>query len=95
MKSSSHTITAIAVQDLRSLTENHKRKILNNETKIPKEEITEENLKTLIDEYLVEKVNNTEYIVEDIKENRHDNEYINTKLNLPILSAFLQGFHPV
>ncbi|AKB36903.1 Hypothetical protein MSSAC_2313 [Methanosarcina siciliae C2J] len=35
--------------------------VINNETKIPKEEITEEKLKTLIDEYLVEEENITEY----------------------------------
>lgn len=70
--------------------------VMNNETKIPKEEITEENLKMLIDEYLMEEENNTEYIVEDIKENEPDNEYINTKLNLPFAYSlgFFAGFSP-
>ncbi|AKB74130.1 Hypothetical protein MSLAZ_0869 [Methanosarcina lacustris Z-7289] len=70
--------------------------MINNETKISKEEITEEKLKTLIDEYLVEEENNTEYIIEDIQENEQDNKYINTDLNFPFAYSLglFAGFSP-
>ncbi|AGF97812.1 Hypothetical protein MmTuc01_2504 [Methanosarcina mazei Tuc01] len=57
--------------------------VINNETKIPKEEITEEKLKTLIDEYLVEEENITEYTTEEVTRKEQEIEYINTDLNLP------------
>ncbi|KKG30540.1 hypothetical protein DU52_04440, partial [Methanosarcina mazei] len=52
--------------------------VINNETKIPKEEITEEKLKTLIDEYLVEEENITEYTTEEVTRKEQEIEYINT-----------------
>jgi cytochrome c biogenesis protein CcdA len=66
--------------------------VVNNKTKIPKEEITEEKLKTLIDEYLVEEENknNTEYTTEEVTKNEQSNEYITTNLNLPF--AYSLGF---
>ncbi|MDR7666923.1 hypothetical protein RG963_14270 [Methanosarcina sp. Z-7115] len=57
--------------------------MINNETKIPIEEITEEKLKTSINEYLSEEEKNTENSTEKIQEKEQDNEFINTNLNLP------------
>ncbi|MCC4771342.1 cytochrome c biogenesis protein [Methanosarcina sp. DH2] len=70
--------------------------VINNETKIPKEEITEENLKTLIDEYLVEEENITEYTTEEATRKEQENEYINTNLNLPFAYSLglFAGFSP-
>lgn len=70
--------------------------VINNETKIPKEEITEEKLKTLIDEYLVEEENIAEYTTEEATKKEPDNEYINTNLNLPFAYSLglFAGFSP-
>jgi cytochrome c biogenesis protein CcdA len=70
--------------------------VINNETKIPKEEITEEKLKTLIDEYLVEEENITEYTTEEATIKEQEIEYINTNLNLPFAYSlgFFAGFSP-
>lgn len=65
--------------------------VINNETKIPKEEITEEKLKTLIDEYLAAEENITEYTTEEATRKEQDNEYINTNLNLPF-AYFTRSF---
>jgi len=45
--------------------------VINNETKILKEETTEEKLKTLVGEYIVEEENenNTEYTSENVMKN--------------------------
>ncbi|MCO5382979.1 MAG: hypothetical protein NHB15_13560 [Methanosarcina barkeri] len=70
--------------------------MINNETKIPIEEITEEKLKASINEYLSEEEKNTENSTEKIQEKEQDNEFINTNLNLPFaysLSLF-SGFSP-
>ncbi|KKH62235.1 hypothetical protein DU74_04590, partial [Methanosarcina mazei] len=70
--------------------------VINNETKIPKEEITEEKLKTLIDEYLVEEENITEYTTEEVTRKEQEIEYINTNLNLPFAYSLglFAGFSP-
>jgi cytochrome c-type biogenesis protein len=70
--------------------------VMNNETKVPKEEITEEKLKTLIDEHLAEEENITEYTTEEATRKEQENEYINTDLNLPFAHSLglLQVFHP-
>lgn len=70
--------------------------VINNETKIPKEEITEEKLKTLIDEYLAAEENITEYTTEEATRKEQDNEYINTNLNLPFAYSLglFAGFSP-
>jgi cytochrome c biogenesis protein CcdA/glutaredoxin len=70
--------------------------VINNETKIPKEEITEEKLKTLIDEYLVEEENITEYTTEEVTRKEQEIEYINTDLNLPFAYSLglFAGFSP-
>ena len=56
--------------------------MINNETKLTKEEITEEKLKTLIDNisWKGKIILNTP---EETMEKEQDNEYINTYLNLP------------
>ena len=60
------------------------------------EEITEEKLKTLIDEHLAEEENITEYTTEEATRKEQENEYINTDLNLPFAHSLglLQVFHP-
>ncbi|AKB18218.1 cytochrome c biogenesis CcdA family protein [Methanosarcina sp. WWM596] len=70
--------------------------VINNETKIPKEEITEEKLKTLIDEYLVEEENITEYTTEEAMRKEQEIEYININLNLPFAYSLglFAGFSP-
>lgn len=75
--------------------------VINNETKIPYEEITEENLRTSIDEYLVKSRQETsrqetENTSESISENKQNNEYINTNLNLPVAYSLglFAGFSP-
>ncbi|AKB41130.1 cytochrome c biogenesis CcdA family protein [Methanosarcina mazei] len=70
--------------------------VVNNETKLPKEEITEEKLKTLIDEYLVEEENITEYTTEEVTRKEQEIEYINTNLNLPFAYSLglFAGFSP-
>ncbi|AKB72101.1 Hypothetical protein MSMAC_2211 [Methanosarcina mazei C16] len=70
--------------------------VVNNETKLPKEEITEEKLKTLIDEYLVEEENITEYTTEEVTRKEQEIEYINTDLNLPFAYSLglFAGFSP-
>jgi hypothetical protein len=70
--------------------------VINNETKVPKEEITEEKLKTLIDEYLAEEENITEYTTEEATRKEQENEYISTNLNLSFAYSLglLQVFHP-
>ncbi|WP_292373041.1 hypothetical protein [Methanosarcina sp. UBA411] len=70
--------------------------MINNETKVPKEEITEEKLKTLIDEYLAEEENITEYTTEEATRKEQENEYISTNLNLSFAYSLglLQVFHP-
>ncbi|MCO5382981.1 MAG: cytochrome C biosynthesis protein [Methanosarcina barkeri] len=70
--------------------------VINNETKISKEEITEEKLKTSINEYLLEEEKNTENSTEKIQEKEQDNEFINTNLNLPFAYSLglFSGFSP-
>lgn len=70
--------------------------VINNETKVPKEEITEEKLKTLIDEHLAEEENITEYTTEEATRKEQENEYINTDLNLPFAYSLglFAGFSP-
>ncbi|MDR7667293.1 cytochrome c biogenesis protein CcdA [Methanosarcina sp. Z-7115] len=70
--------------------------VINNETKIRKEEITEEKLKTLIDEHLVEEENITEYTTEGTTRKEQEIEYINTNLNLPFAYSLglFAGFSP-
>ena len=70
--------------------------VMNNETKISKEEITEEKLKTSIDKYLSEKEINTENSPENIPEKEKNNEYINTNFNLPFAYSLglFGGFSP-
>ncbi len=70
--------------------------VMNNETKVPKEEITEEKLKTLIDEHLAEDENITEYTTEEATRKEQENEYINTDLNLPFAYSLglFAGFSP-
>lgn len=70
--------------------------VINNETKIPKEEITEEKLRTSIDGYLAKSRKETEHTAENISENKQDNGYINTNLNLPVAYSLglFSGFSP-
>ncbi len=70
--------------------------VINNKTKIPKEEITKEKLKTSINEYLLEEEKNTKNSTENILEKEQYNEYINTDLNLPFAYSlgFFAGFSP-
>ncbi len=70
--------------------------VINNETKIPKEEITEEKLRTSIDGYLAKSRKETEHTAENISENKQDNGYINTNLNLPVAYSLglFAGFSP-
>jgi cytochrome c biogenesis protein CcdA len=70
--------------------------MINNETKIPKEEITEERLKTSINEYLLEEEKNTENSTKNVQENKQDSGYINTNLNLPFAYSLglFAGFSP-
>lgn len=70
--------------------------VINNETKIPIEEITEEKLKISINEYLSEEEKNTENSTEKIQEKEQDNEFINTNLNLPFAYSLglFSGFSP-
>jgi cytochrome c-type biogenesis protein len=70
--------------------------VINNETKIPKEKITEEKLRTSIDGYLAKGKNNVGNTSEDIRREEQNNGYINTNLNLPFAYSlgFLAGFSP-
>lgn len=70
--------------------------VINNEIKIPKEEITEEKLRTSIDGYLAKSRKETEHTAENISENKQDNGYINTNLNLPVAYSLglFAGFSP-
>lgn len=70
--------------------------VINNETKIPKEEITEERIKTSINEYLLEEEKNTKNSIKNIQENKQDSGYINTDLNLPFAYSLglFAGFSP-
>jgi Cytochrome c biogenesis protein len=70
--------------------------VINNKTKISKEEITEEKLKTSIDGYLLEEEKNTKNSAEKIPKKEQYNEYINTDFNLPFAYSlgFLAGFSP-
>ncbi|MCM1985978.1 cytochrome c biogenesis protein CcdA [Methanococcoides seepicolus] len=56
--------------------------VINNETKIPKEELTEEKLRLSIDRYF--------------KDNKPENQYINSDLNLPFAYSLglFAGFSP-
>ncbi len=69
--------------------------MINNETKLTKEEITEEKLKTLIDNisWKGKIILNTP---EETMEKEQDNEYINTDLNLPFAYSLglFAGFSP-
>jgi cytochrome c biogenesis protein CcdA len=69
--------------------------VINNETKIPKEEITEEKLKTSVNGYLLEEEKNTNS-TEKIPKKEQYNEYINTDFNLPFAYSlgFFAGFSP-
>ncbi len=70
--------------------------VINNETKIPKEEITEERLRASINEYLANGKKDANHTAEDIKRDEQNNGYINTNLNLPFaysLGLFV-GFSP-
>jgi cytochrome c biogenesis protein CcdA len=70
--------------------------VINNEIKIPEEEITEEKLKASIDKYLAKDGKQTENTAERISEDKQDNEYINTNLNLPFAYSLglFAGFSP-
>lgn len=70
--------------------------VINNETKIPKEEITEEKLKTSVNGYLLEEEKNAENSTEKIPKKEEYNEYINTDFNLPFAYSlgFFAGFSP-
>ncbi|WP_011308293.1 cytochrome c biogenesis CcdA family protein [Methanosarcina barkeri] len=70
--------------------------VINNETKIPKEEITEEKLNTSINKYFLEEGKNTENSTEKMPEKEQDNGYINTNLNLPFAYSLglFAGFSP-
>lgn len=70
--------------------------VINNEIRIPKEEITENKLRASIDEYLAKSRKDTEHTVESTIENRQGNEYINTNLNLPVAYSLglFAGFSP-
>jgi cytochrome c-type biogenesis protein len=62
--------------------------VINNETKIPKEEINEENLRASIDGYLAKNKKETEHTANSTNENKQENGYINTNLNLPVAYSF-------
>lgn len=66
--------------------------VINNETKIPKEKVTEENLKLSIDRYLEDSK------TEDNKteDNKPENQHINSDLNLPFAYSLglFAGFSP-
>jgi cytochrome c-type biogenesis protein len=70
--------------------------VINNETKIPKEEITEEKLNATINRYLAKGEKDTRHIAEDIREGKQDSGYTNTNLNLPFAYSlgFFAGFSP-
>jgi cytochrome c-type biogenesis protein len=76
--------------------------VINNETKIPYGEITEEKLRTSIDGYLVKSRQETENTSVNMSENKQDNgyeqdnEYINANLNLPVAYSLglFAGFSP-
>ena len=71
--------------------------VINNETKfLGDEEITEEKLRTLIDGYLAKNGKETERPAQNITENKQDNGYINSNLNLPVAYSFglFAGFSP-
>ncbi|WP_245860050.1 cytochrome c biogenesis CcdA family protein [Methanosarcina spelaei] len=70
--------------------------MINNETKIPKEEITEKKLKTSINEHLLEEKKNTKNSTEKIPKKEQYNEYISTDFNLPFAYSlgFFAGFSP-
>jgi len=70
--------------------------MINNETKIPKEEITEEKLKTSINEHLLEEKKSTKNSTEKMPKKEQYNEYINTDFNLPFAYSlgFFAGFSP-
>ncbi|MDW5549711.1 cytochrome c biogenesis CcdA family protein [Methanosarcina sp.] len=70
--------------------------MINNETKIPKEEITEEKLKTSINEHLLEEKKNTKNSTENVPKKEEYNEYISTDFNLPFAYSlgFFAGFSP-
>lgn len=70
--------------------------VINNETKIPKEEITEEKLKTSINKYFLEEGKNTENSTEKMPKKEQNNGYINTNLNLPFAYSLglFAGFSP-
>ncbi len=57
--------------------------VINNETKIPKDEINEDRIKKSINEYLNNKENISESTIKNIKENEHDDEFISANLNIP------------
>ncbi|MGB9928438.1 MAG: cytochrome c biogenesis protein CcdA [Methanosarcina sp.] len=70
--------------------------VINNETKISKEQINEEKLKILINEYLSKEEINIKYSTESTKEKEQDNESINTNFNLPFAYSLglFAGFSP-
>lgn len=70
--------------------------VINNETKIPKEEITEEKLNTSINKYFLEEKKNTKNSTEKMPKKEQYNEYINTDFNLPFAYSlgFFAGFSP-
>jgi cytochrome c-type biogenesis protein len=70
--------------------------VINNETKIPKEEITEKKLKTSINEHLLEEKKNTKNSTENVPKKEEYNEYISTDFNLPFAYSlgFFAGFSP-
>lgn len=57
--------------------------VINNETKISKDEINEDRIKKSINEYLNNKENISESTIKNIKENEHDDEFINANLDIP------------
>ncbi|RXA19471.1 cytochrome c biogenesis protein CcdA [Methanosarcina sp. MSH10X1] len=70
--------------------------VINNETKISKEEIAEERIKKSINEYLLEEEKNTNNSIKNLQENKQDSGYINTDLNLPFAYSLglFAGFSP-
>lgn len=70
--------------------------VINNETKIPKEEITEEKLKASINKYLAKGEKDIGHTAEDLRGDKPDDGYINTNLNLPFAYSLglFAGFSP-
>jgi cytochrome c biogenesis protein CcdA len=70
--------------------------VVNNETRIPKEEITEEKIRASVNRYIAQGKKNANHTAEDIKKEEQNNGYINTDFNLPFAYSlgFFAGFSP-